>query len=90
MIVTVTQTAVITLVITYQGQCLVSAETLDTYATYEPQRELHDRIVFCLDVHNEANKAMRFEPKDKAKGMAPGVGLMLSDEDLDMYDDDFY
>ncbi len=32
------------------------------YSTGEPQGAFHARIAFCLDLHNEAVKAMRYEP----------------------------
>jgi 26S proteasome regulatory subunit N3 len=41
---------------------LLSNEVQDLYATTEPQKAFHKRIVFCLDVHNEAVKAMRYPP----------------------------
>jgi len=39
-----------------------SKETLDVYATQEPQEAFHKRISFCLNIRNEAVKAMRFPP----------------------------
>jgi 26S proteasome regulatory subunit N3 len=41
---------------------LMSNEAIDLYATEEPQRAFHARIGFCLDVHNDAIKAMRYPP----------------------------
>ena len=35
---------------------------IDVYSTEEPQQAFHKRITFCLDVHNEAVKAMRYPP----------------------------
>lgn len=35
---------------------------MDVYSSVEPQTAFHARIAFCLDLHNEAIKAMRFEP----------------------------
>lgn len=32
------------------------------YSTGEPQSAFHARIAFCLDLHNEAVKSMRYEP----------------------------
>ena len=31
------------------------------YSTGEPQAAFHARIAFCLDLHNEAVKSMRYE-----------------------------
>lgn len=46
---------------------LVSREVEDLYATLEPQLAFHKRTAFCLNVHNEAVKAMSFPP-DAHKG----------------------
>lgn len=40
-----------------------SKETMDIYSTREPQLAFHQRISFCLDIHNMSVKAMRFPPK---------------------------
>lgn len=39
-------------------------EVMDIYTTEEPQKAFHKRIAFCLDVHNEAVKSMRYPPED--------------------------
>ena len=41
---------------------LVSREVSDLYSTFEPQAAFHKRITFCLNVHNDAVKAMSFPP----------------------------
>mmetsp|Transcript_4129 Transcript_4129/g.6303 ORF Transcript_4129/g.6303 Transcript_4129/m.6303 type:complete len:502 (+) Transcript_4129:44-1549(+) len=46
--------------------CLKSREQGDLYATDEPQKAFHRRITFCLDIHNEAVRAMRY-PEDAYK-----------------------
>jgi len=33
-----------------------SKETVDVYATKEPQAAFHERIEFCLNLHNDAVK----------------------------------
>ena len=38
------------------------ADVVDLYSTEEPQKAFHKRIAFCLDVHNEAVKSMRYPP----------------------------
>ncbi|GMH40864.1 hypothetical protein BSKO_08768 [Bryopsis sp. KO-2023] len=48
--------------IDHENQCLKSVEVADVYSTQEPQKAFHARIAFCLDIHNEAVKAMRFDP----------------------------
>lgn len=37
------------------------------YSTLEPQSAFHKRITFCLNVHNDAVKAMSYPP-DAHKG----------------------
>jgi len=32
---------------------------MDIYCTKEPQMAFHQRISFCLDLHNQSVKAMR-------------------------------
>lgn len=45
---------------------LVSEELQDIYSSEEPQKAFHKRIVFCLELHNDAVKAMRYPPSDDA------------------------
>ncbi|CAF1131290.1 unnamed protein product [Rotaria magnacalcarata] len=40
-----------------------SREITDVYTTREPMNAFHQRIEFCLKVHNESVKAMRYPPK---------------------------
>lgn len=53
---------VIDAVIDHSKGWLQSKEMIDVYSTEEPQQAFHKRITFCLDVHNEAVKAMRYPP----------------------------
>ena len=57
---------VIDAVLEHEHGWMSSKELTDVYATGEPQKAFHRRIVFCLDVHNEAVKAMRY-PMDAHK-----------------------
>ena len=41
---------------------LVSNEAHDVYSTLEPQAAFHKRITFCLNIHNDAVKAMSYPP----------------------------
>ncbi|CAN7034940.1 unnamed protein product, partial [Brassica rapa subsp. trilocularis] len=41
---------------------MVSKETGDIYSTNEPQTAFNSRIAFCLNMHNEAVRALRFPP----------------------------
>ncbi|KAF3596946.1 hypothetical protein DY000_02023906 [Brassica cretica] len=38
---------------------MVSRETGDIYSTNEPQTAVNSRIAFCLNMHNEAVRALR-------------------------------
>uniref|UniRef100_A0A182JBK4 Probable 26S proteasome non-ATPase regulatory subunit 3 n=1 Tax=Anopheles atroparvus TaxID=41427 RepID=A0A182JBK4_ANOAO len=44
-----------------------SKESTDIYSTREPQLAFHQRISFCLDLHNQSVKAMRYPPKSYGK-----------------------
>ena len=55
-----------------------SAETLDVYSTNEPQAAFHQRISFCLSLHNESVKALRFPLG--AVG-SKKLGVLSGDED---------
>ncbi|OMO74540.1 hypothetical protein CCACVL1_16626 [Corchorus capsularis] len=41
---------------------MLSKETGDIYSTNEPQMAFNSRIAFCLNMHNEAVRALRFPP----------------------------
>ncbi len=57
--------------IDHEQGCLQSRESSDVYATsLEPQQAFHKRITFCLDVHNEAVKSLRFPEAGQAGGAA--------------------
>lgn len=53
---------VIDATIDHQGGFMQSSESGDIYSTQEPHSAFHRRITFCLDLHNDAVKAMRFAP----------------------------
>ncbi|CRK93677.1 CLUMA_CG007206, isoform A [Clunio marinus] len=44
-----------------------SKESTDIYSTREPQLAFHQRIAFCLNLHNQSVKAMRYPPKSYGK-----------------------
>ncbi|KAF9618510.1 hypothetical protein IFM89_001911 [Coptis chinensis] len=46
---------------------MVSKETGDVYSTNEPQLAFNSRIAFCLNMHNEAVRALRFPPNNQKK-----------------------
>jgi len=53
---------VIEAVIDREHHYVYSKENIDLYSTQEPQQAFHKRIQFCIDIHNEAVKDMRFPP----------------------------
>lgn len=57
---------VIDAVLDHENGWMQSNELSNVYASTEPQRAFHKRTEFCLDVHNEAVKAMRY-PADAYK-----------------------
>jgi 26S proteasome regulatory subunit N3 len=82
---------VIEAVLNHEKGFLQSKEIADIYSTQEPQAAYHKRIKFCLDVHNEAVKAMRY-PEDPYKKVVVPVGEDPTAEEVDeilaMEDDD--
>uniref|UniRef100_A0A7S0UV71 PCI domain-containing protein n=1 Tax=Polytomella parva TaxID=51329 RepID=A0A7S0UV71_9CHLO len=63
----------------------------DVYLTTEPQEAFHERTVFCLDLHNEAIRAMQFEPDAHKKALqaaTPKLRSMDEEEYFYMDDDD--
>jgi len=48
---------------------LRSKESSDVYMTREPQLAFHERITFCLNLHNQSVKAMRYPPKSYGKDL---------------------
>ncbi|OON13508.1 PCI domain protein [Opisthorchis viverrini] len=53
--------------INHEKQYVTTKETLDLYSTREPFDQFHQRIRFCLGIHNQAVKAMRYPPKQYNK-----------------------
>ncbi|KAJ8612850.1 hypothetical protein CTAYLR_002096 [Chrysophaeum taylorii] len=53
---------VIDAVIDHDRSFMSSKDVTEVYATNDPQKAFHRRVAFCLDVHNEALKAMMYPP----------------------------
>lgn len=51
---------VIDATIDHENGFMKSKENIDIYSTNEPQNAFHQRISFCLNLHNESVKAMRY------------------------------
>merc|ERR1712217_282286 len=58
---------VIDATIDYDQQFLKSKQRHDPYGACEPQKALHKRIAFCLQMHNDAVKAMAYPDESDAK-----------------------
>jgi 26S proteasome regulatory subunit N3 len=60
---------VIEATIDHEKGYMQSKENTNIYCTKEPQAAFHQRISFCLDIHNQSVKAMRFPPKSYNKDL---------------------
>ncbi|EGD81381.1 proteasome 26S non-ATPase subunit 3 [Salpingoeca rosetta] len=58
---------VIDATIDHSAGTVTSKEVVDVYSTNEPQEAFHRRIAFCLKLHNESVKAMRYPPNAHKK-----------------------
>jgi len=54
---------VIEATIDHEKGYMQSNDSANVYGTNEPLKAYHERIRFCLDIHNHSIKAMRFPPK---------------------------
>jgi len=70
---------VIDATIDHEKGWLITGDIVDLYSTEEPQKAFHKRIAFCLDVHNEAVKSMRYPP-DAYKKEIKNKGQDAEDE----------
>uniref|UniRef100_A0A0A9F9F6 26S proteasome non-ATPase regulatory subunit 3 n=1 Tax=Arundo donax TaxID=35708 RepID=A0A0A9F9F6_ARUDO len=72
---------------------MVSKETGDVYSTNEPQIAFNSRVAFCLNMHNEAVKALRFPPNShKEESAERRCERLQQEEELAKHmaeDDDF-
>ncbi|XP_037956005.1 probable 26S proteasome non-ATPase regulatory subunit 3 [Teleopsis dalmanni] len=66
-------------IIDCDGACLCSKESQNVYKTREPQIAFHERIAFCLNLHNEAVRALRF-PKTEKKKQKTAVEKAIQEE----------
>lgn len=55
----------ITAVLDHEDGTMTCSSYGDVYSTDEPLNAFHARIAFCLDVHNEAQKAIRHDQKSQ-------------------------
>lgn len=86
---------VIEAVIDHDKGTMQSRESSDVYTSNDPQHMLNKRIKFCMDLHNEAVKALEYPQKedkrdfgdlDEEKSMKEEDLLASLLDDLDMDD----
>lgn len=71
--------------IDHQNGWMASRDRVDVYSTGEPQSAFHARVAFCLDIHNEAVKAMQFEGMESTKKLETAETIReraMQDEEL--------
>lgn len=59
---------VIEATINHEGQFVQSNPRTNLYSSAEPQKSLHKRVAFCLQLHNDAIKAMAYPDKEGVDG----------------------
>ncbi|KAI8837832.1 proteasome regulatory subunit C-terminal-domain-containing protein [Chytridium lagenaria] len=86
---------VIDATIDHENGYMKSKENVDIYSTTEPQGAFHQRISFCLNLHNESVKAMRFPFSSHGKDLASANAIREEERKLakeiidgDLDDDD--
>jgi 26S proteasome regulatory subunit N3 len=72
---------VIDAVLDHENQWMSSNDIANVYSTTEPQKAFHKRINFCLDVRNEAVKAMRY-PADAYKAKKKTQEVPKTEEEI--------
>eukprot|EP01083_Nonionella_stella_P067448 178428_1 len=75
---------VISAVIDKAGGFIFSKENIDIYSKHEPQAQFHKRIKFCMDVHNESVKALRYPDKPVEEEETPAD---IDAEDIEILSD---
>merc|ERR1712150_293348 len=53
--------------INHDDKTISSLPITDVYSTNDPQTMLNKRIKFCMDLHNDAVKALVYPPKEEKK-----------------------
>ena len=87
---------VIDATIDHEGGFIQSKETVDVYSTSEPAAAFHKRITFCLNIHNDAIKALSFPDTQKESEEEEKERLKRQQEEkelasiIDQDDDDSY
>eukprot|EP01147_Barroeca_monosierra_P005672 gene5672-7245_t len=71
---------VIDATINHRAGYVTSKEVVDIYSTNEPQEAFHKRISFCLKLHDDSVKAMRYPPNAYKKYLRDSQVLDGDDE----------
>merc|ERR1712179_404505 len=79
---------VIDAVIDREQKFLYSKANVDVYSTMQPQSAFHKRIQFCMDIHNDAVKALRYPPDAHKPKKDQGPVEEVSLEDVELSEDD--
>ncbi|KAJ2997851.1 26S proteasome non-ATPase regulatory subunit [Globomyces sp. JEL0801] len=64
------------------AEYIVAKEIIDIYSTTEPQNAFHERISFCLNLHNESVQAMRYPHGAHKKDLAKAAELLEQEREL--------
>ena len=59
-----------------------SRDVVNVYGTNEPQKQFHQRIEFCLQLHNESVKAMRFPMRTHQKELSKAADAREREREL--------
>ncbi|KAJ3413077.1 26S proteasome non-ATPase regulatory subunit [Chytridiales sp. JEL 0842] len=73
---------VIDAIVDHEHGYMKSKENADIYSTTEPQAAFHQRISFCLDLHNESVKAMRYPFNSHRKELASADAIREEERKL--------
>lgn len=66
----------------HDSATMISNEALDIYATNEPQHQLQQRIQFCIQLHNDSVKAMRYSLDSHRDEIASAVAAREREREL--------
>eukprot|EP00045_Choanoeca_perplexa_P005493 m.46450 g.46450 ORF g.46450 m.46450 type:complete len:486 (-) comp13153_c0_seq1:112-1569(-) len=79
---------VIDAVINHEEGYLSSKEVVDIYSTGAPQEAFHQRINFCLKIHRDSVKAMRYAPTAYRKHLISAEELEAEIAEAELAEDD--
>ncbi|PKI82995.1 26S proteasome non-ATPase regulatory subunit [Malassezia vespertilionis] len=73
---------VIDAMVEHDSAIMVSNEAADVYATNEPQAQLQQRINFCMQLHNDSVKAMRYSLESHRAELASATAALEREREL--------